>query len=206
MLRTGAVVSCGVISTFCNPCLAHPGTGGIFDIQTQRSNNKIHVASYVKEAKYGVRGYSLNSTTPAIISRTPADNLQRIRTVLNPSMSDLASVFGVSRQTIYNWMSGEQPKAELAAKLDDLALAADILAAEGIEISGHILKRKISQGRTLLEIANAGESSAQGAELLVRILRTEAEQRRTIASRLAERKTPTLINSDMGIPFANERA
>jgi DNA-binding phage protein len=75
---------------------------------------------------------------------TPGENLARIREVLGPSMSDLATTFGVSRQSVYNWLDGEPIAAENAAKLHDLALAleaTDLLAREGVMVNAALPKQ-----------------------------------------------------------------
>src|ERR1700756_676635 len=43
----------------------------------------------------------------AIIGPTVAENISRIRTVLNPTVTDLASILKVSRQAIYDWQAGK---------------------------------------------------------------------------------------------------
>jgi transcriptional regulator with XRE-family HTH domain len=95
--------------------------------------------------------------------RTPTENLTRIREVLNPAVSDLATTFGVSRQSIYNWLNGDPVADENAAKLQDLAQAADVLAHEGVTVNAALLKRKFASGRTLLQVAQRERMSARFA-------------------------------------------
>jgi hypothetical protein len=67
--------------------------------------------NYVKER--GAKGYpyaiydSSQKAVDVIASQTPAENLEHIRAVLRPTVTDLASVLGVSRQAIYDWQSGK---------------------------------------------------------------------------------------------------
>jgi DNA-binding transcriptional regulator YiaG len=145
-----------------------------------------------------------NSSTYA--TRTSQENLSRIRAVLKCNVSDIASVFGVSRQAIYNWASGEEPIPTHAKKLHDLALAADLFAAEGITLNGHILKRKISDGKTLFEITNSGESAKEAAQTLIRVLNRESEQRKVLNSRLANRANSPINPAEIGIPAYNEKS
>ena len=130
--------------------------------------------------------------------RTPGENLSRIRETLNPAVSDLATTFGVSRQSVYNWLKGEPVADENAAKLQDLAEAADILAHEGLDMNVALLKRKFANGRTLMQVAQAGESARDAALMLVAIQKREAVQRARMNARFANReKTPPSADFDL---------
>lgn len=137
-------------------------------------------------------------------NRTPQEDLMRIRVILAPSVSDLATTLGVTRQSIYNWLNGEPVAPDNAAKLRDLAQAADLLAHEGTTVNSMLLKRKFASGRTLLQVVKEGESARDAATLLVRILKSEAEQKARIGARFAARgKTPP--TADFDLPAAGEQ-
>ena len=137
--------------------------------------------------------------------RNPTENLVRIREVLKPAVSDLATTFGVSRQSVYNWLNGETVADENAAKLQDLAQAADVLAHEGIEVNAALLKRKFANGRTLLQVAQAGESARDAALQLAHIHKREAAQRERMKTRFANRPK-TQPSADFDLPSANDHA
>lgn len=137
--------------------------------------------------------------------RTPAEDLARIREVLKPAVSDLATTFGVSRQSVYNWLNGEPLADENATKLQDLAQAADVIAHEGVSINAAQLKRKFANGRTLLQVAQAGESARDAALQLVHIHKRETAQRERMAARFANRaKAPP--SADFDLPSADDHA
>lgn len=163
--------------------LASAGTGAFVDYldcwQQHRLNDAIAKPSNLLKVQ-------VIETAPA---RTAAENLERIREVLSPVVSDLANTFGVSRQAVYNWLNGEQPKSEHIAKLRDFAQAADIVAEAGIPITGALLKRKVIEGKNLFEVAHDGGSARNAAQLLVQMVRREATQRERMTARLAGRKT-----------------
>ena len=170
------------------------GTGGRLSVDhLQRTTHQMqHMVSVVE-------------VTEVAPVRTPAEDLVRIREVLKPAVSDLATTFGVSRQSVYNWLNGESLADENAAKLQDLAQAADVLAHEGITVNSVLLKRKFANGRTLMQVAQAGESARDAALLLVQISRREAAQRERMNTRFANRaKTPA--SSDFDLPLSNDRA
>ena len=137
--------------------------------------------------------------------RTPAEDLVRIREVFKPAVSDLATAFSVSRQSVYNWLNGEPVAGENAAKLQDLAQAADVLAHEGLAVNAALLKRKFANGRTLMQVAQAGESARDAALQLVQIHKREKAQRERMAARFASRaETPP--TADFDLPSASDHA
>lgn len=141
----------------------------------------------------------------ATTQRTIAEDLDRIRTVLKPTISNLATIFGVSRQAIYNWLSGEIPVSLHADKIRDLASVVDIVAAEGITFTGQILKRKLKDGKSLFEVVRDGGSAKESAQMLVRLLRRESDQRKVMESRLANRAKYPVNPLDIGSPMLDER-
>jgi transcriptional regulator with XRE-family HTH domain len=136
--------------------------------------------------------------------RTPKEDLDRIREFLKPAVSDLANILGVSRQSIYNWINGEAVAEENAAKLQDLAEAADILDAAGVTINGSLLRRKFSKGRTLFQVAQAGDSAAAAARLLVEIHKHEDIQRKRLQELAQLRPKGRPATADFDLPAPND--
>jgi transcriptional regulator with XRE-family HTH domain len=123
-------------------------------------------------------------------ARTAIEDVQIIRDIFGPAVSDLAKCFPVSRQTIYNWLSGEQPTQEHEAKLRHLALAADILAESGYPVTGNLLKRRIFSGKNMIEVIQDGGSPIDTAQRLLQIVKHEAGQREILSARFAGRPLP----------------
>lgn len=143
---------------------------------------------------------------PGDIARNPAENLARIREILKPTITELAHLFGVSRQAVYDWQAGKPTAPENAAKLNDLAKAADALALTGREGSSQLLRRKIAGGRSLLDMVRNGDSVADVAQVLAQTLGREAKQRKQLALRLAGRAKPNVPDDDYGVPMLDERS
>ena len=180
--------------TAAGAALTSIGTGGELSLE--------HLQRSAQQAQQRVSVFEIAEFDQ---TRTPGENLSRIREVLNPAVSDLAATFGVSRQSVYNWLNGEPVANENAAKLEDLALAADVLAHEGVSINPALLKRKFANGRTLMQVAQAGESAREAALMLIQIHRREAAQRERMDARFAKRaKTPA--SADFDLPAANDHA
>lgn len=148
-----------------------------------------------------VKIYTLETTSV----RTSAEDMEQIRKVLSPAMSDLAKSFNVSRQTIYNWLNGEQPTPEHMARLRDLALVADTFAEAGAPVNSVLLKRKVIKGKNLFEVIREGGSAHDAAHLLMQIVRSETSQRERLAARFAGRKV-SQPSADSDIMAANDEA
>jgi len=136
--------------------------------------------------------------------RSPAEDLERVREIFSPAISDLARALGVSRQAVYNWVNGEQqPKPEHLAKLRELAQAADAVAEAGIPVTGALLTRKVVDGNNLFEVGQSGGSVRDAVQLLIQFVRHETEQREQMTARFADRKSSSRsVESDF--PAAND--
>lgn len=146
---------------------------------------------------------STSNVIEITLARTAADDISRIREILSPSISGLANILGVTRQAIYNWLNGEQPRPEYVAKLADLAQAADLLAETGVPITGALMKRKLFKGKNLLEVACDGGSARDAAQVLVQIVRRETSQRAMMSARFSGRKTSSRA-AEWDIPAEND--
>lgn len=180
--------------TAASAALAGIGTGGKLSIEQLQYST--HQKQYTE--------YRLEVVEIEAV-RTPAENLKRIREVLNPAVSDLATTLGVSRQSVYNWLNGGPVAEENTAKLQDLAQAADMLAHENIAVNAALLKRKFTNGKTLFQVVQAGESAMDAAVMLVQIHKREAVQRERMNARFANR-AKTATSADFDLPSSNDHA
>jgi DNA-binding transcriptional regulator YiaG len=171
--------------------LVGPGTGGFIDdlylMQHYQKDNKV-TSCPLQVCTY---------------TRTSTEDIARIREIFSPAVSDLAKVFGVSRQAIYNWLNGEQPISTHIDKLHDFALAADMFAESSIPMTGVLLKRKIIEGKSLLEIVQEGGSAQDAALLLKQIVQHEMNQREMLAERFAGRTT-SIRSADVDLIAEND--
>jgi DNA-binding transcriptional regulator YiaG len=136
--------------------------------------------------------------------RTPAENLAHIRSILKPSVTELAVTLGVSRQAIYDWQSGKAITTENAARLADLGRAADVFEAHGLNTSAQLLRRPIKSGKALFEIVRDGGSGETAALDLADRIKRELQQRQILTARLSGRKRPEMPGEDQGAPFMDE--
>lgn len=171
------------------------GTGGDASTHLQRvASPPLQIVRSEKEDDEGVEPL-----------RSSSEDIARVREVFSPAISDLATALNVSRQAIYKWINGSPVTEENAAKLRDLALAADVFAREGMEVNARLMKRKLADGKTLFQTVQAGNSAQQAAETLVRIHRREEHQRERMSARFASRKKSS-ATADFDLPAPNDNA
>lgn len=157
----------------------------------------------------GVKGYALAAygsvpDTRPLPVRTPAEDLAHIRATLKPSVTELANAISVSRQAVYDWNQGKPVAPGNAARLADLAKAADVLSMEGLTTTGNILRRPIISGKSLFDIVRDGGSAEDAARKLLQIVQREQQQRERLAVRLAGRRSPAASFEDFGSPMLDE--
>jgi DNA-binding XRE family transcriptional regulator len=165
--------------------------------------------NYVKER--GTRGYpyvicdSAKRSPKAVAAYTPAENLEHVRAVLKLTVTDLASMLGVSRQAIYDWQAGKSIAPENALRLAGIARAADILAAEGLKGVSHLLRRPIRNGKSFVDVVREGDSASTAASAVLELVRRESHQQEALRSRLAGRARPSRdAFEDIGAPMLDE--
>ena len=156
------------------------------------------------ERGYSFDGLVLSKQVPhAAPNASFAEQLARVREALPTSISALASAFGVSRQTIYDWQNGTTASIQSQEKLRDLMTAADTLIKSGVSISGHLLKRPIHGTQSLLDVCRTGGSTANAANELVKKIRKEQNQLEAVSLRLAARASRTDM-ANFGAPSFGE--
>ena len=138
------------------------------------------------------------------MTQLPHELISYIRVFLQLTISDLARLLGVSRQAVYDWQSGKQIAVDNAARLADLARAADVFAAEGQTVSAQLLQRPIVSGKRLFDIAREGGSAEEAARKLIQMMRRELRQRQMLADHLKDRHKPEITDDVYGIQILNE--
>lgn len=153
------------------------GTGGMMTPHSTREMNrwlytpKIHVeSSEANNAEYsGVKN---------VDTRSPADLVATIRDGFAITMSDLATVLGVSRPTAYAWLEGQEPKPEAMMRIQRLSRAADEFNRANITRLDKLVHRPILNGRSLLDLLKADKDPLLALSKLKEIGEKEALTRR----------------------------
>ncbi len=170
-----------------------PGTGGTSDAHYLRTRQD---RGYIL-----LRCECISAISSTNINKTSTKDLETIKQMLKPAISDLALLFGVSRQTIYNWQHGEEPSMQNAERILELAKVARFFASKGLEPSPQLLKRKFINKQSLFDIARKGGSIHAASQKLVVILSEEALQRKSLNEHLANRKVPLQNHDDYDTPL-----
>ena len=176
------------------PCFGGSGTGGIEDWKFANS-------------RQGYSPYVILKIGPQATQDTYApytDLMKEVKTGFGRTMSHLPAVFGVSRQTLYNWLNGETPKEQHQGKLVQLAAAARVFTGAGFKPTALSLDRTVAQGKSFVELIGQGADGKETAERLVRIEKRGAIARGKLDALLGDRTPSRPDVADMGRPALNE--
>lgn len=159
---------------------------------------------FIRQA-FGYQPYEVLQQVQPAEEAPYAKLMGQVRTSFGRTMSRLPEVFGVSRQTLYNWLDGETPKAAYQERLRQLAEAARVFADLGVRPTTPILDRTVAQGKTFLQLMASGADGKETAKKLVRIVQRGSDSRTKLDALLAGRRAK-LSASDVGAPALNEDA
>lgn len=185
-------------------CYVAVGTMGLLTPQIVES--RYANATAFPRVHYEIKGARRGTAQAIELERSAADNLTHVRDVLKPTMLELANLFGVSRQAIYDWQKGAQPAVQAAQRLAQLASVADVFSEAELAVDAKTLRRKVAGGGTILEAVASGRGAESVAKSLVTTLKREAFQRERLQARLAGRKRAPVNLSDYGAPAVSEDA
>lgn len=145
------------------------GTGGILTAQSTAELNR-----WVHNPRIHIEP----SKAKQVDMRSPAEHVANIRDVFAVNMSDLASVLGVTRPTVYAWLAGQEPKGEAVIRIQQLSRAADKFNQANIIRLDKLVHRPILNGRSLLDILKTDEDPIAALPTLKAIANREAQIRR----------------------------
>jgi hypothetical protein len=124
--------------------------------------------------------------------------MEEVQIGFGRTLSHLPAVFGVSRQTLYNWLAGETPKEQHREKLVQLAEAARLFTESGFKPTALMLERTISGGKSFVELLSEGANGREIAQKLIRIVQRGMAARDKLDILLGDRKASLLEISDLG--------
>lgn len=156
------------------------------------------------------QGYSPFAILKVELAKTPdsyapyTDLMMEVKAGFGRTMSHLPAVFGVSRQTLYNWLNGETPKEQHQGKLVQLAAAARVFTEAGFKPTASSLERTVAQGKSFAELVGQGANGKETAERLVRMEKRGLAAREKLDALLGDRTPSRPDVADMGRPAINE--
>jgi hypothetical protein len=146
-----------------------------------------------------------------IVSRTPTEpetffshDMARVKAGFGRTMSCLPGIFGVSRQTLYNWLDGQTPKEKHQKPLRQLAEAAAIFIDLAFKPTPAMLGQTLDSGKSFIQLIASGADGRDTAKKLVHIVRRGRDSRAKLDALLAGRKAH-LDSSDFGASLSGEQ-
>jgi hypothetical protein len=139
----------------------------------------------------------------AAASQPYADLMEQIKRGFGRTMSRLPRVFGVTRQTLYNWLAGETPRALHHEKLRQLAAAADVFTQAAYKPDAIALDRTLEGGKSILELIASGADGRVAAKKLVDLQRRGASARSKL-DRLTAGRSPRDDTSVFSAPAVSD--
>ena len=141
------------------------------------------------------------NTEPA---RAGADQLDFIRSTTRLSVTELARVFSVTRQTVHEWCQGGSLAPHNAQRLEKLTAAMTALLDAVRSVTVQDLRRSVRAGPSLLDTVRANGDVSATTRDLIETLTREAAQRSRLAARFAGRRPSALEPSDFGRPHLKD--
>jgi transcriptional regulator with XRE-family HTH domain len=129
--------------------------------------------------------------------------MREIKNGFGRTMTRLPEVFGVSRQTLYNWLRGETPKDLHREKLQQLVEAANVFSEMKFKPTSAALDRTVAEGKSLLQLLAEGADGRDAAERFVRIVQRGERSRAKLDELLGGRRA-RLEATDLGAPALDE--
>jgi DNA-binding transcriptional regulator YiaG len=139
--------------------------------------------------------------------RSITEHIENIRSILNPTVSDLANLLDISRQAVYKWLTGDSsPEADNKEQIVALSKIADAFKDANISRADSMLKMKAFDGKSLLDMLKSGQSCDQYVQAL--IAESRKIEKSYNQSGLATSKTKPNNNwlSSVSIPGSTEQS
>lgn len=179
------------------------GTGSVYGID-RAENWRHHVQPRVPFILDAAEASGDTVERPDV--RTAAEHIESIRSILNPSMADLAALFDVSRQAIYKWLSGDAtPEQDKLDRIVELSRIADVFHAAGVSRAGTLLKMKTFGGRSLMDLIKSGESCSEHVEALINEAKAMEASYRQSGLATSKAKPTNDWQSSISIPSSSEQ-
>jgi transcriptional regulator with XRE-family HTH domain len=130
------------------------GTGGNYS-----QNNMELVSTWTNVPAIAISVTSAANRKSYLQNISIPEAIRQIREKLGLKMSEIADIFGVSRQAVYLWLDGKNLKPEYIQRIWDISRIAVQLQTVGIERPEHFIHRPVSaDGLTLYQLLSRGEN------------------------------------------------
>ena len=179
-------------------CLLAAGTGGSIATETLE-HFPTWGTSYVFEVSSPLHISSVDL-------RSTREHLSNVRATFKFNMTEIAKLFEVTRPTVYNWMSGTEPKSETGKAIARLSRAADSLKNLGVRRIELYVRRPILGDKSLVDMLKLGQPTTEVISTLVALAGKEAAVREDA---MARRSGPSVRDFEsldsLATPIIQER-
>lgn len=130
--------------------------------------------------------------------------MAEVRRAFGRTFSRLPAVFGVSRQTLYNWLDGEMPNERHQERIVQLAEAARVFSVALFTPDAASLTRTLSRGKSFLELMSDGAEGRDAAQKLMALSQRSRASRAHIDAALADIRAGAAARPSFSAPALNE--
>lgn len=135
--------------------------------------------------------------------RSAMQHIDNIRQVINPSVTDLAFTFGLTRQAVYKWIAGtSSPEDDSRKKIIELSRIADMFEENNVSRSLILVKMKTFEGKSILDLIREGAPCYELAKTLVAESKIMEEASLKAKEISARSRSSESWKSDISIPGA----
>jgi transcriptional regulator with XRE-family HTH domain len=118
-----------------------------------------------------------------------AKKLRIIKDSFKLSMVELAKIFEVSRQSLYDWLEGKTLSNDNSDKLEKFYFVFELLNDTGIELSPQVIRRNIDSTGSIANAISRNLDISTLAGKLKQALLIEAEQQQLLEKRLVQKSS-----------------
>jgi transcriptional regulator with XRE-family HTH domain len=139
-----------------------PGTGGLYS-----PANAALVSEWTNVPAITISSVSSIERKKPTQQVSIPTTILKIRDRLGLKMSEVADIFGVSRQAVYLWLKGDNLKTEYVLRVWQLSRIAERLQLAGIDRPEHFIHRPLSpEGSSLFHLLVSGANVDSALTLL----------------------------------------
>jgi hypothetical protein len=168
------------------------GTGGLLPLEARPEQSATSIGSLLIDDR------------SSELTRTTSQQLEFIRSTTRLSVTELARIFSVTRQTVHEWCHGAPLAPHNASRLQKLTDAVMLLVESVGTLTAHDLRRSVRAGPSLLDTVRTDGNVLTASRELIETLAREAGQRARLAARFAGRRSLALEPSEFGSPHLKD--
>lgn len=156
------------------------------------------------ETQRGYPAFYFNNTNSKKLEKPDYQVLMsEIQDGFGRTMFRLSEVFGVSRQTLYNWKNGDKPKEEYRERFMQLHKAARVFSKGKFKPGANDLDIPLLAGQSILKLISQGGDGQELSEKLIRVILRSRESNKKLEA-LLKNKVNTLDKDKFSLPHLNE--